>query len=337
MNNSTMLPTFNPGFKVTGTKTFRLSSTKLLGTKDSPGYGGNAQNVPDESRRVFVPRPGCKFVQVDLEGAEAVAVALLVREGNFRDLVRNKIKPHNFVAIHAFPTNFAELLAGQVLDELSPKRLAAHANFKQLMALAKSLKTEYDLAKKTVHGANYGEGWKTFRETVLKGTCGQVVLSAAEAKRLLETYFRLFPEIKERQEQTDETIRAHKPVYNLFGHAATFIGRHTSDMVRTAVSWAPQSTIGQCTNRAAVRLQQYIEDNGCDWNVLFPVHDSLLCEAPADEIYALAKKLAEFMTYTFTSPIDQWQATIGVEVQIGSNWGKYDESDNPLGLKVTQI
>ena len=43
-------------------------------------------------RRLFIPRPGFRFVQNDLEGAEAVAVALYVTEGHFRELVRRKIK-----------------------------------------------------------------------------------------------------------------------------------------------------------------------------------------------------------------------------------------------------
>lgn len=322
---------FHAAYKVAGTKSWRLSSTKLL------GYGDNEQNQSDEARRAFVPRPGHRFVQCDLEGAEAVAVALLVREGQFRDLIRLGIKPHNFVCLHLFPDKFAEFIAATDIANLTPRLLAAHVNYKQIIALCKKLKREYDLAKKTVHGSNYSMGWATFRDTVLKGTKGLVVLSAAEAKRMLETYFALFPEVKEYQQRIEQTVKEHGPIYNLFGHRAQFIGRFTGELARTATSWPPQSTVGMCSNIAACRMQERIERNGYKWNVLTIVHDSILLEAPAAEILTAAAALVEDMSFKFTSPIDGWSTGIGVEVQIGDNWGKFDEHENPRGLKVTRL
>jgi DNA polymerase I-like protein with 3'-5' exonuclease and polymerase domains len=177
-------------------------------------------------------------------------------------------------------------------------------------------------------------GWKTLRETVLKGTRGAVVLSAADAKRLLAKYFELFPEVQDYQRRTEQLVKEHKSVFNLFGHRAQFIGRFSGALARTVISWAPQSTVGQCTNIAAGRFQDYIDEQRLPWNLLPPVHDSILVEVPTADVEHAMYKLRLCMSFTFKSPIDGWEASIGVEVQVVDNWGKYDETENPNGMRV---
>lgn len=476
-------PTFNAAFKVAGTASFRLASTQWLKTK-GVGYGGNLQNIPDEQRRVFIPRPGYTFVQCDLEGAEAVAVALLVPEGNFRDLVRLGIKIHNYLCIKLFPELFTHL---GITPALTPAELKAHPSYKAFVKYVKSLRREYDLAKRTVHGcltgkheiltrngwlplykavddetleicvvnrdgsthferpayvhkyeyhgdlytfygagfrmtttpdhgiavlepaakqiikiradsmpyyrnvtvpvlstlnakmcgkeltgtplrhasatnvycyttstglflvrsgdsdatepyvtgnSNYGMAWKTFQDTVLKGTRGRVVLTAAEAKRFLAIYFEVFPEIKFFQIGLEEAVKNGVTIRNLFGHPVTFVRRFTADLARTGISWIPQSTVGQCSNIAAIKLAVYIRECNKTWIINNIVHDSILAEAPADEVAELVNITAQCLTFAFKSPLDGWECTIGVEKQVGKNWGKYDETENPDGMKV---
>jgi DNA polymerase I-like protein with 3'-5' exonuclease and polymerase domains len=323
-------PTFNAAFKVAGTASFRLASTQFLKTR-GVGYGGNLQNIPDEQRRVFVPRPGNVFVQCDLEGAEAVAVALLVPEGNFRQLVRLGIKIHNYLCIKLFPELFVHL---GITPNLTPAELKNHPNYKAFVKFVKSLRREYDLAKRTVHGSNYGMAWKTFQETVLKGTRGRVVLTAAEAKRFLAIYFEVFPEIKFFQIGLEEAVKNGVTIRNLFGHPVVFTRRFTTDLARTGISWIPQSTVGQCSNIAARKLDDYIREYNKPWIINNIVHDSILDEGPAAAAQELAAITASCLSFTFKSPLDGWECTIGVEKQIGRNWGKYDETENPDGMKV---
>lgn len=320
---------FSAGYKVAGTRSGRLASQKLLGE-----WGSNMQNVPDHVRRLFVPRSGFRFVQNDLEGAEAVVVALLVAEGNFRELVRRKIKIHNFVCLKMFPDKFNKFFTESEIRELSPVALHEHPAYKQIIAHCKSLKTEYDLAKRTVHGSNYSMGWKTMQESILQGTAGRVVLSAAECKRLLNSYFDLFPEVKVFQATFDKHAQEFTEFENLFGWRVKCVQRYTAAVGRTCISWGPQSTVGIATIVAAQKFQDYIESNGVQWNALNIVHDSILAEGPACESTQLADVLARAMTFTFVSPIDGWTCTIGVEKSVGDNWGKYDPEENPNGLKV---
>lgn len=322
---------FTPAFKVGGTKSCRLASAKLLKL-----FATNAQNISDDDRGLFVPRPGFKFAQDDLEGAEAVVVALCVREGRFRDLVRLKIKPHNFVCIKLFPTEFHEYISQSDIDSLTPKSLKAHPKYKEIVKRCKLLKMQYDIAKRTVHGGNYGMSWKTLQATVLKESGGTIILTAAESKRLLGVYFELFPEIKLYQTEADSKAKEFEPIYDMFGADVRLIQRYTAELGRTAASLPPQRTVGLITIIGASRLQRYIEDNNRRWNVLNIVHDSILGESPIDEAVELATKMAECMTFELTSPVDGWKFSIGVEKSIGMNWGKYDETDNPEGLQVIE-
>jgi len=112
-------------YKIAGTSTFRLSSTKILKT-----HGSNLQNIEKELRSIYIP-DGYRdelvekclyyqqtkdwkvfteeeletlriFVQVDQSGAEALIVAYLCESGNYRQLFINGIKPHSFLGMHLF-------------------------------------------------------------------------------------------------------------------------------------------------------------------------------------------------------------------------------------------
>lgn len=325
---------FTSSYRPTGTKSFRLASSQFLKPKGEEGFGNNGQNRSDEERRVFRPPPGYLFCQCDLEGAEAVAVALLCEEGPFRDLIRYKIKPHNFMCVQLFPEKFAEFVDEPTIRAFDPKSFFEYPRYKDIVKRCKALSREYDLAKRTVHGANYSMGYKTFIQTVLKATRGRVLLTPAEAKTMLNAYFLLFPEVKRYQARIEEAVRRGMPIQNLFGHMVVMIARFTTDLARLAISWGPQSTVGQCSNFGAVRFQQFVYKERVPWHLHNVTHDSILISFPEKDLAHAPAKLAECMSFRFTSPIDGWEAAIGVEKQVGLNWGKYNEKENPDGLKV---
>ena len=120
---------FTSSYRPAGTITGRLASSKLLDT-----YGSNGQNLPDHIRRLLTARPGHLLCQCDLEGAEAVAVALLCSEGNFRELVRRKVKIHNFVCVKIFPHKFADFLSPDQIDTLTPQSFHESPNYKAIIS-----------------------------------------------------------------------------------------------------------------------------------------------------------------------------------------------------------
>src|SRR5437763_12229159 len=84
-------------YKISGTKTFRLSSSMIF-----EQYGSNLQNWEKKLRKVIKSDPGYTLIQVDQSGAEALIVSYLCRDGNYRKLFQYKIKPHIFIALHVF-------------------------------------------------------------------------------------------------------------------------------------------------------------------------------------------------------------------------------------------
>lgn len=86
-----------------GTITFRRSSSSIMMnfiTKERRGT--NLQNIEKDARHIYKPDEGKIFCQDDQSGAEALIVAYLCKNGNFRSLFLNNIKPHVFVALHLF-------------------------------------------------------------------------------------------------------------------------------------------------------------------------------------------------------------------------------------------
>jgi len=105
-------------YVITGTKTFRLSSRKLLGV-----WGTNLQNWSKKMRALVKARPGCVLVQVDQSGAEALIVAYLAPAGRYRDLFIHKVSPHVYFGLFAFPEVWkAEL--GYDISYLYPMSIA---------------------------------------------------------------------------------------------------------------------------------------------------------------------------------------------------------------------
>ena len=125
-------------FQIGGPKTFRLGSRAIMkksrqlpsGEFKDRGLGGNLQNIEKSMREIYIPdgftdalKDKCSyymssgdlsifteeelmslriFVQTDQSGAEALGVAYLCKDGDFRQLFIHGIKPHVYVAIHVF-------------------------------------------------------------------------------------------------------------------------------------------------------------------------------------------------------------------------------------------
>lgn len=141
-------------YVITGTKTFRLSSRKLLGT-----FGTNTQNWNKKTRKLIVAPPGYTLVQVDQAGAEALVVAYIAPAGRFRDLFLNGIKSHTYVAVHLFREVWEAELGESIADIINAPiaQVRAQKRWSELEKLIKKSddnppsRRYYYLAKQTCH------------------------------------------------------------------------------------------------------------------------------------------------------------------------------------------
>lgn len=334
-------------YKIAGTKTFRLSSTKILGK-----WGGNRQNLEESMRQPYTPDDGKIFVQVDQAGAEALIVAYLATEGPFRELFVHRIKPHVYVALRLFKHIWTpKMREARVLTADTPfdieeiiktpiSELQNHHLWKALKDIIAesdnwSLQERYYyLAKQTCHSGNYGVGANMFRMNILEKSGGKIVVTKDEAEYFLLTYHSLFPQITEWHERTKRQIERTGMMYNLHGHPFTLTEPSVIDSKwKEMYAWVPQSSVGEITNIAYANLQQFIESENKDWDLLANTHDSYLVQCPIGEERECASIMKWHIEQSFKSPLDGVEFTMRSDAKAGFNWSKWKEKKNPLGLK----
>lgn len=338
-------------YKITGTKTFRLASSKILGQ-----YGNNLQNVEKEMRQIYVPDEGKIFVQVDQSGAEALIVAYCAKAGKYRQLFTNGIKPHVYVGMNLFkdvwPRKMREhnlLSVDEAFDieefcgtEIAQLKL--HPQWKNLDSLIKDSdnwsisERYYYLAKQTEHSSNYDIQAPTFQMNILEKSGGKIVINQKQAQFFLDTKHGLFPEIKEWHAEVRGTAERTKRLYNLHGHPYEITRAELRDSDwKELYAWIPQSTVGEITNIAYANMSDFIEQENLKWDLLANTHDSYLLQCPIAEAKDCVIKGKEFMEQSFISPFDSTPFRMKSDAAVGFNWRPYKKDKNELGLKEFKI
>jgi len=298
------------------------------------------------------------FVQTDQSGAEALIVAYLCYNGDYRQLFINGIKPHSFLGMHLFKDRWAkEMLDAHLIGredkfdimeliECSIPKLKTHPFWKPLDTIIRESdnwpanKRYYYLAKQTEHSSNYGITTNPFRLNVLEKSGGKIMLSHEDAERFLLTKKALFPEISDWHNRLRVQVEQTRIVYNLHGHPLTITWHEIpEDKWKEIYAIPPQSTVGMITNIAFARIQEYTEQNNLKWDHMINCHDSILSQCPVGEERELGLKQKEFIGMSFESPVDGVKFQMKSETQFGFNWGifkkgKDDKPDvNKLGLR----
>jgi DNA polymerase-1 len=288
----------------TGTRSGRLASRASI-----YGSGTNLQNQPEEIRRMYIADPGCVFVHRDYSQAEARVVAYEARCESMIQLFEDPTRD-----IHR--ENAARIFGIPSVDISDEQRYTA---------------------KRIVHAADYGmEAFKAaqvvnqaYRDTGIR-------ISQAVAKKIIDGYFMLYPEIQSNYwREIEDQIRRDRMLVSCLGRKRLFFGRMDDKMIRDAYSYKPQSTVGDLCNRALVR---------CYWNIqigrpelkaqmLLNVHDSLIMQAPREHALEVAYLMHDAMEIPLT--IKGRTFYIPTDCKIGNNWGnrsKKNPEENPNGL-----
>ncbi len=335
-----------------GTITFRRSSSAIcLNWKQGIYCGSNLQNLSKPLKKIYHAKKGYKLCQVDQSGAEALIMAYLCREGSFRKLFLNNIKPHVFVGLHLFKNIWSQKINEHQLDikfdineliNCKIEDLKKHPRWKEIDELIKSSdnwsasERYYYIAKQICHASNYGVGDRMFCINTLEKSEGKIVIEINKAQEYLNFYHMLFPEIREYHREIEQQVIATKTLYNLFGFPRLFSEEITSKSLKECYAFIPQSTVGCITAIAFTKLQQFIEDNNLSWDILADTHDSYLVQCPKDEAMDCITIMKSFMEQDLISPRNE-KFKMKAECAIGVNWLSYDENKNPLGMKGIEI
>jgi hypothetical protein len=328
---------------------FNLQNVVSTGKREDMGLG-------ERFRQCIVPASGCKLLEFDFAGIEAVEVGWFANDPSYIRL--SKMSTHAFMATHM--KEFKD----------KPAQLDWPDNELQEYLLwvkhEKKYKKLYNKAKRVVHGSAYA-----LTERGLHLTYPEDFPTVGQAKKTLDLFFGLFPLVKAWQHSVRQ--RAHEQHYlggsehpfrykHWFWNVYTFTkinaaqrksrqleGKHCAEIAgkwyavypgedsKRCIAYYPQSTAGGILRESMLRLfnpdsEFYVGD------VYFgktpfrmPIHDSLVLEVPENKIDYTVEKVYDAMTQpVIQQPCpEEWgigkYLTIDVEAEWGDDWGHMTE------------
>jgi len=201
------------------------------------------------ARKLFIPDPGYLIADVDLAGADAQVVAW---EGN-----------------------------DEALKAIFREGRNLHSEN------AKDLGIDRPLAKRWVHGTNYGGS-----AYAMALSCG---IQVRKSEELQERWFSVHPGIKDWHRRIDRDLQTTRTVRNPFGYERYYFDR-IEGLLPQALAWIPQSTVAVLTNLAWIALDKH------PWaEPLLQVHDSLIFQFPSSRRSQL-KEIRDLITRPIPYP-----------------------------------
>ena len=288
-------------YNVGSTETGRWSSSK-----SSLGGGANDQTWTEELRHIFIPDEGMELFNVDLEQAEARAVAYLAGDEAFIEACESG---------DLWTTVCKMVWPGLPWtgDLKHDKKNVAEQPFYRHHSYR-------DMAKRGGHAFDYGATAFTVSKHL------KIPKTLAEDFR--KSYFGAFKGIVNWQQETKRELQVNgyliTPFFNRSRH---FLERLREDStVREAIAFRPQSLIGDLLNYGLLRLWRkypWIEP-------LKQVHDSITGQYPEGYYKEAAQAIKECLEVSI--PIHGRNMVVPTEILFGWNWGKCN-AYNPHGLK----
>ena len=252
---------YRSSYKPVGAETGRLSSGETIF-----GTGGNQQNWPHDLLRFFLFDEGYIGYSFDLSQIENRIVA-------YTGGVIEQIKAfEQGIDLHRLT---ASIILGKPYESIS--------NEDGSSPLGDGRQSERYWGKKGNHGINYDEGYKLF---ALKNE-----MTEADAKRILETIHRGYPQIRQGYHVTiQDMLKKDRFVTNLFDRRRLFLGpifpSHTvpasacRQTFKDAYSHFAQSTTADKINEQGLEYIYYNQNQFRPVELLAQIHDSIVFQMP---------------------------------------------------------
>lgn len=294
---------FRTSYNIAGTETGRFSSSF-----SAFGTGGNAQNVADELRAIFVSDPGYKLGYIDLEQAESRLVGAIIwnlfGDAKYLDACESS-DLHTTICRMVWP----ELQwTGNDKDD---KALAEQHFYRSF--------SRRDATKRLGHGSNYmGTPPTMSRHTKIPQNL---------AALFQNSYFTAFPGIPRWHEHVKNELKEFGYLVSLMGRKRWFFGRREdASTQREAVAYDPQGSVAEILNRGMLQVWR---SGVCQ--VLMQIHDAIVVQYPEELEQEVLPKVLELISV----PVELnggRKLIIPAEAKSGWNWSKMSPS-NPYGLR----
>ena len=250
----------------------------------------NLQNIPvrgedgKEIRKCFIPEEGCEFFSADYSQIELRVMAHLSKDANMLEAFREGYDIHAATAAKIYDKPVSEVTR----DE---RTKAKRANF----------------------GIIYG--------ITVFGLADRLNIERAEAKQLIDGYFKMFPQVRDYMEQAKDTAKAQGWVETFF-HRRRYLpdinsGNATVRGIaeRNAINAPIQGSAADIIKVAMVRIFQRFKRENVRSKMILQVHDELNFSVLLEE-----KQLVERIV------MEEMQAAYPLDVPLvadggwGNNW-----------------
>lgn len=313
-------PRFNYNFNIAGTKIGRFSSEFSVFDE-----GSNAQNIDRELRSILIADEGMKFLNLDLEQADARNVGAICWnhfvESRGEQTAGSYLEACESGDLHTAVCRMA-WTGIQWSDDAKHNRELAEA-------LAYRQDSYRQLAKKLGHGTNFLGQPKTMAQ--------HTKVQKQMIDDFQQKYFAAFPIIGSYDKKDHRTDHWHNRVrlqIKQFGQMTTLLGRRRyffgnpadDETLREAVAFEPASLTADEVNKGMLTVWRAHKTQ-----LLLQVHDSILMQYPQEQEDEIIPWALDAMRTTIMLKKDR-PFTVPVEAKIGWNWGEAHDTDNPDGL-----
>lgn len=288
----------------------------------------NGQNFPKrgdlamEYRKIFIPHEGYSFLEVDLSQAELRIAAWMANEKNMIRLYKEGEDIHAATGAAIAGIDLAKFKKGQkddrmlldcanewpgsgaYLQRLNPGS-RSNPKYGSVKAYMKNLRQQ---AKAVNFGFLYGMGWKKFM--AYAKTTYQVEVTETEAKKMRETFFKLYPGLVRWHGEMREFVRANAFVRSVHGAK-----RHLQDIYsvdemirgsteRQAINSPVQRFASDLALMGAIRLHRDLRRRGGDDCFITAfIHDAVIVEVRKGK----EKEFAQYLKWYMEScPLQAW-------------------------------
>lgn len=304
---------FPSSFNVAAAWTDRWSSSS-----DVFGFGGNAQNITERHRRMFIADPGKVLVYADLKQAESNIVAHMAGDEAY-------IEAHKSGDVHTFVTRLIWPDLPWTGDLKADKKIA-----KQLPDWDPV--EGHDLrwqSKRIQHGSNYG--LTPFGMSLISHT------PVASNRTAQSSYFRGFPRIQAWQRWTRERVVNQQTLVSPLGREVKLMGNPDDEHTyKQGLAVGPQGTVAHIIDMAAWVLEHEFDPDRIE--VIAQIHDALIWQQDPEDFETLYQAAGLMMipipVVDFTGVLRY--ALIEAEIAMGLNWGHKSEA-NPFGIDEIHI
>ncbi|MNK09930.1 DNA polymerase I, thermostable [compost metagenome] len=294
----------HPSYNLHGTSSFRITGDNPNLTQlPRPKHGYNV-------RECYTVDSGNVFIAFDFSSAEVKILGAICRDKNMLKAIAEGLDFHSFSASAMMGVPYDEYV--HILED---KSHALQKEYKRMRQVAKTLTFSI------LYGSSAG------------GIAMQLSISKDEAERLMNMYFKAYPGVKDYIEESHNMAIWNQKVWTPFGqykheYAAHPVFKKTAvynAALRNAQNVRIQSATSTLGLVVFAHLASEVERQDPRNKAICTVYDSVEFEVPIENAAQVINTAFYYMNDWPLQYFDWLDLPIGVEGEIGFNWGEVEQ------------